>query len=266
MNLAPGSPVGDAGYRVLLAAASRRLARTEPACQAVARALWTTAAGRVPAEERAWLDRIAAHREALALDGIAATAAVHPADPSPDERADEAAAACLWMSLPPLLGSLLMRTVRELGARSCLELGTGFGVSAAYQAAALELEGRGSMVTLDVEGMAQIARPALAGLGLHERVEVRGGRIEETLAGAIGGLRPIDFALLDADHTEAGTIAAFEGLLPGLAPTAVLVFDDINWTAEMGRAWKRIRAHDRVAASVTIRRLGIAVTGPGAAP
>ena len=34
-----------------------------------------------------------------------------------------------------------MRTVRELSPSACLELGAGFGISAAYQGAALELNG-----------------------------------------------------------------------------------------------------------------------------
>ena len=35
-----------------------------------------------------------------------------------------------------------------------------------------------------------------------------------------------------------------------LAPGAVLVFDDVHWTAGMRRAWAEVQAHERVAASV----------------
>ena len=42
-----------------------------------------------------------------------------------------------------------MRLVRELRPHSCLELGTGVGVSAGYQAAAMELNGVGRLLTLD---------------------------------------------------------------------------------------------------------------------
>lgn len=263
MNLAPGSFAGDAGYRALLLAASARLGGADAQTRAVAAALRTTALGRVPAEERAWLGRIAAHRERLAIDGIAANAAADLRSLDPEAKRDEAGEACLWMSLPPLLGTLLMRIVRELEPRSCLELGTGFGVSASYQAAGLELNGSGFLISLDVEDMARIARPALADAGLGERVEVRGGMIELTLAAALADAPPVDFALLDADHTERGTLDAFEQLLPALADRAVLVFDDINWTDEMGRAWEAVRAHDRVGPAVAVRRLGIALVRGG---
>lgn len=258
MNLAPGSVAGDAGYRALLLIASARLGNGESG-RAVATALRTTALGRVPAEERAWLDRIAARRDELAAGAIAAHAASHPGDLDADARNAEAAAACLWMSLPPLLGCLLMRLVRELEPRSCLELGTGFGVSASYQAAALDLNGSGSLISLDVEDMARIARPALAEIDLGARTDLRGGMIEETLPAAAADAAPLDFALLDADHTERGTIAAFESILPALADGAVLVFDDVNWTDEMHRAWRAVRDHARVRDAVTVRRLGIAI-------
>lgn len=262
IELAPGSALGNAGYRALLAAASLRLHGRDPGSRAVRAALRRTAAGRADDAERAWLTRIDSHRRALAEGAIAAHAEEHPGELTPEARADEAAAACLWMSLPPLLGLLLLRLVRELAPASCLELGTGFGVSTSYQAAALELNGGGSLLSLDVEGMAAIAGPGLASLGLGDRVQLRPGNIEETLAGAVSERAPIDFALLDADHTERATVEAFERIVPGLAPIAVLVLDDINWTAGMRNAWRAVQAHPRVRSSVALRRLGIVVTRP----
>ncbi len=227
--------------------------------RAVARALCTTGLDRIPAAERAWLARIAAYRVQLASGGIVESASPDDRRLAEAERRAEAADACLWMSLPPLLGTLVMRLVRELAPRRCLELGTGFGVSTSYQAAALELSGAGDIVSLDLEGMTRIAGPGLAGIGLGDRVELRPGRIEETLPGALGMAAPIDFALLDADHTEAGTVGAFDALAPHLSPGAVIMVDDVNWTAEMRRAWQAVRAHPHVDASVRLRRIGILI-------
>jgi predicted O-methyltransferase YrrM len=265
MRLAPDSLAGDAGYRALLATASRRLRPAGRSSAALASALWTTALGRVPPEERAWLDRIAAYRTELTMGGIRTTAAADSRGLDPAARDREAAAACLWMSLPPVLGTLLMRLVRELRPSSCLELGTGFGVSAAYQAAALELNGSGTLTSLDIADMTRIAEPALARIGLGERVSLHSGMIEDTLANAVTAAAPIEYALLDADHTEAGTIEAFEGVVAGAAPGAILAFDDINWTDEMARAWGRIRSDDRIETAISIRRLGIAVIAPSGA-
>src|SRR5215204_1409803 len=50
-------------------------------------------------------------------------------------------------------GQLLFRLVREFAPTSCLELGTCIGVSAAFQAAALELNGAGHLLTLERKPM-----------------------------------------------------------------------------------------------------------------
>lgn len=53
------------------------------------------------------------------------------------------------MSLPPPWCLLLMQLVRELAPRFCVELGTAFGISTAYQATAPELNGSGKLATFE---------------------------------------------------------------------------------------------------------------------
>lgn len=235
-----------------LPAVSRRDGRPS---QALAAALRSTALGRIPAGERDWASRIEARREALPK----LLAAAGPSERDLGEREAEAERAARWMSLPPVWGRFLMRLVRELEPRSCLELGTGFGISTAYQAAGLELGGDARIVSLDVDALTAIADAGLAGLGLAHRVELVSGRIEETLAEALDCAAPLDYALLDADHTEEGTLSAFDALLPALSPEAVVVLDDINWTDGMRRAWRQVRSRDGVSAAIGLRRVGIAV-------
>lgn len=235
-----------------LPAVARRPGR---GANAIAAALRDTAIGRRPAEERAWAARIEARRrelpEILAASG------------SPDrdhgERLAEATKAATWMSLPPVWGRFLMRLVRELAPGSCLELGTGFGLSTAYQAAALELNGEGRITSLDQSALTDIAQPELERLGLAERAELVGGWIEDTLPEVLERVAPIDYALLDADHTEEGTLSAFDAITPHLGDGAVVVLDDVNWTDGMRRAWAAIADRNGVEATVGMRRVGIAI-------
>ena len=175
-------------------------------------------------------------------------------------------AASAMLSLPPAWCALLMRLVRELEPRSCLELGTGAGISTAYQAAALALNGSGTLQTL--EGSPDWARRAganLSALGLDD-VGIVVGTITETLPAAVERGRPIDFAYIDAEHETEPAVAQFERILPGLSPGAVLVFDDVDWS-QMRAAYERIRRHPRVAAAVGVGRLGLAVVdGHGEQP
>jgi predicted O-methyltransferase YrrM len=232
--------------------------RRDRASRCLRVALHSTALGRIPPEERAWIDRIEAHRRRLPSEIVAASRP-DPRDLPASERMIEASAACQWMSLPPVLGRFLLRLVRELAPQSCLELGTGFGVSTAYQAAALELNGSGKIMSLDLPGMTELAEPGLSRLGLSDRVELLPGLLENTLAAARERAAPIDYALLDADHTQEGTQEAFDAILPALSEGAVVVVDDINWNPAMRRAWRALRGHHAVSAAIDLRRLGIAV-------
>jgi predicted O-methyltransferase YrrM len=210
---------------------------------AVARALRRVALGRIDAAERAWIERIDAQR-------------LRAAEGPPDSLR---AAVPHW-SIPRVWGLLLFCLVRELRPATAMELGIGFGFSGCYQAAALELNGGGRLVALDQEPeLVEIARENVAALDLADRVEIRMGPIGETLPGAAAAAAPIDFAYIDAEHTESATVWNFEELLPHLAPGAVVVVDDIRMDAGMRRAWMRVRHDRRIGAELSLRRLGIAV-------
>jgi predicted O-methyltransferase YrrM len=236
---------GTARRAVIAARAVPLVRAADPSSRAVGRALATTALERIPPEERAWIARIESRR------------------PVVTELAMGFADMCALWSVPKIWGRLHLRLVRELRPRTCLELGTAFGMSAAYQAAALELIGEGRVVTVEGEQrFVPIARETFEGLGLASRVEQRVGAIEEVLGDVAGDVAPVDFAFLDAEHTERATVDAFEKLLPHLAAGAVVMVDDVAINDDMSRAWKAIRTSARVARAVDLRRLGIVVLGP----
>lgn len=73
---------------------------------------------------------------------------------------------------------------------------------------------------------------------------------------------PIHYAFIDGHHDEHATLAYMNLILPFLAKPALLVFDDINWTAGMVRAWQAIRRDPRVTVTVQLLKLGIGVVDP----
>ena len=141
-------------------------------------------------------------------------------------------------SKPPRWAFLLFRLVRELAPDACVELGSCVGISASYQAAALELNGRGHLITLEgADVLAERSQRTIDDLGLSERASVRLGQFSNTLPGTLDSLPPVGYAFIDGHHVEDATIDYMEQILPHLAPEAVLLFDDINWSAGMKRAW-----------------------------
>jgi len=243
--------------------------RRDATSRAIARALASTALGRLPAEEREWVARIEDRRRLLAARQGDTRADFGPQPDGlpewavPFERPIPTWGATALLSIPPDWGLLLMRLVRELRPRSCLELGTGFGMSTAYQAAALELNRAGSIVTLDAaREWSAIAQEQLAALGLGHRVEQRVGQIAETLDRALQDAAPVDYAFVDAEHVADPTREYFERLVGGLSRPIVIVFDDIGFPRQMRFAWKAIKEHDRTALAIGLTRLGIVVAAP----
>jgi predicted O-methyltransferase YrrM len=162
-------------------------------------------------------------------------------------------------SKPEFWGTFLFKLIRMLRPSSCVELGTCLGISAAYQAAALSLNGRGRLLTL--EGSPEISRLAmetLAGLGF-ENTTVVTGPFHETFRGVLETAGPVDFFFNDGHHDHDAFISYFNEILPYLSDDAVIVFDDISWSPGMRLAWTAIEEDERVAVSVDLHAIGIAV-------
>ena len=169
-------------------------------------------------------------------------------------------------SKKPLWASLLFRLVRHLRPASCIEMGTCVGISGAYQAAALALNGAGRLVTLEGhEALVAVARGTFAQLGLTQ-AEVRAGRFEDTLEPALDDMDPVDYLFIDGHHQEDATLAYFEQALPHLSRCATLVFDDITWSEGMQRAWARLQEDERVTVSVDLRSIGLCLLSRVPAP
>lgn len=117
--------------------------------------------------------------------------------------------------------------VRATGARRIVEIGTSYGVSTIYLAAAVRgnvarLGGEGIVVGTEYEpGKAAAARALFAETGLDGSIDLREGDLRETLRDLVG---PVDFVLMDIWLPMVAP--ALELLAPRLAPRAVIIADN----------------------------------------
>jgi predicted O-methyltransferase YrrM len=234
----------------MLAAGLALARRPGPAERAVGGAMRAAAFRSPDAEERRWIEAIEDRRAAVAaLRGVR----------TPDEvGVYDIALAVQWMSVPPVLGRLLLQLVRRLRPAMCLEVGTGFGISAAYIGAGLELSSAGRLVSVDVDPRpVAIAREGFRELGL-ERVSASAGPPSEGLAEALEECGDVQFAFVDADHRTASTMRTMSALEPRLAAGAVVVLDDVSsaWRG-MEDAWTAIRSSPRLRSGLRLGRFGI---------
>jgi predicted O-methyltransferase YrrM len=144
-------------------------------------------------------------------------------------------------SKTPSSGAFLHRLVARLGPRSAVEMGTAVGISGAYIASALQPGGR--LVTLDILPVAlETAGETFRAAGVDDRVEMVEGPFGETLEPTLKRVAPVDFLFVDGHHEEAATIAYLDLALPHLAESALVIFDDIDFSPGMERAWATVAA------------------------
>lgn len=256
------SPLYD---RAVIAGRLPRLAvRHDPTSRALARALRSIALQRLRPDEREWVRRVEARRRELAADtrelrpDFEAEPGMAPGDFLDNGERPPIAGIAVLLSISQWWGQLLMRLVRELAPKRCLELGTAVGISTAYQAAALELNGSGRLTTLEgARTWASVAEEGLSLLGLGDRARVKTGAIDATLAEALREIGSVDYAYLDADHSQGATMRHFDTILPHVAPGGVVVLDDIGYSPDMWSAWHAVQSRPQVSTSLALGRMGL---------
>lgn len=154
---------------------------------------------------------------------------------------------------PKKYAQLLFRLVKHYQPNTILELGTSLGVTAAYFAAA-----NPSANIITIEGSKAIADIAVQNFStLHlQNIQPQVGNFDDVLPVVLQQWPSIDLAYIDGNHRYEPTIRYFQQLLPAMHNDAILVFDDIHWSAEMEKAWNEIKQHPSVQCTVDIFFLG----------
>jgi len=151
-------------------------------------------------------------------------------------------------------GQLLFRLVRYANAQNILELGTCLGVSTAYLALANE---KAQIYTIEgSEPLLNIAREKLLNNNI-KNVQLIAGTFEKQLQLCLAQIHSLDFVFIDGNHTYEATLNYFEILVQHSHSNTILVFDDINWSPQMAKAWEKIKSDARVTLTIDIFRMGI---------
>jgi predicted O-methyltransferase YrrM len=151
----------------------------------------------------------------------------------------------------------LAEVARLTKAQSVLELGTNFGISAAYLAIGAKLGTR--VVTGDISGKRiNVAKGVHTACGISNTSFVL-GPFEETLDELITSASPIDLCFIDGDHTYEGTIHYFRKIRPHMRSRCVMIFDDVGWSEAMIQAWAEVSESPEFAQTFDIDGVGYGV-------
>lgn len=164
-------------------------------------------------------------------------------------------------SKSPFWATILFKLIRKLKPSSCVELGSCVGISASYQATALNMNGKGQLLTLEGSPeIAKVAEETLESLKI-QNASVVTGPFNETLKGVLQSAKPIDLFFNDGHHDHEAVIEYLNGALPNLSDEAVIVIDDISWSSGMRKAWTEIEDDKRVTVSIDLQEIGIVLLG-----
>jgi predicted O-methyltransferase YrrM len=151
-------------------------------------------------------------------------------------------------------GRLLSRIVQFYGLKEGLELGTSMGLGSAYLAFNTGLE---KLVT--IEGCPAIGKQAqtnLSVLGLQNVMFVNGD-FSAVLDQSLNELNQLDIAYIDGNHQYRPTIEYFEKIVSKAHNNTFIIFDDINWSPDMRKAWEEVIRHPEIHVSIELFRMGI---------
>lgn len=158
---------------------------------------------------------------------------------------------------------LLATVVRFMRPKTCLELGTGYGMSAVAIVSMLKAIGDfESFDTIDgLEPMCSLSKETLKNQ-FGELVTCHKGFIQVELPNILKSKNHVDFVFHDAGHSREDYINDFKIVEPHLSTGAIIIFDDLHWDDPRFRVnppqtyegWTEIVKHKRVKRAVEINK------------
>ncbi len=145
-------------------------------------------------------------------------------------------------------------------AQSVLEIGTNLGISGQYFIEGLKSQPTHSkFITLEgIPRLCQLATNRFSKLETDKiSIEVIQGLYENTFPGIIQSNNKFDLVFIDGNHQYEPTLAYFNQLKNNFSNHTIILFDDINWSEDMQKAWHKIKDDSYVHCTIDMYKLGL---------
>lgn len=146
--------------------------------------------------------------------------------------------------------------IKMIQPKTCIELGTSLGIATAYlskssvKGQVYSFEGNEDLVAFSTEVLNKLD---------CKNVQIIHGDIDRKLPEFLSEMHKIDFALIDANHTEKALLTYFDMLRQKIIPGGIIVIDDIRWSRDMYRAWEKAYADMHVSISIEFLNKGLLI-------
>jgi predicted O-methyltransferase YrrM len=152
-------------------------------------------------------------------------------------------------------GKLLFRLVHYYKPDVVVELGTSLGLSAIYMAAA---NNQATLLTIEGdEGLCTFAEHLFEKHNI-KNIIILHGSFDDMLNKIANEYSCPQFVFIDGDHNYDATMKYYEHFI-NVMEEGIIVFDDINWSPGMRKAWHRIKNSTHVHATIDLFFMGIVI-------
>jgi predicted O-methyltransferase YrrM len=147
----------------------------------------------------------------------------------------------------------LFKLCNKYKPQSILELGTSLGISSL----AMQLANTSSSITT-IEGDNYLANFAS---NIHkencvETIKIVNSPFDDFIE-ILDPNTKFDLILIDGNHSYEPTLRYFKKLMQNINNESIMIFDDINWSADMRKAWEEIKSDNHVTLSIETFEYGI---------
>ncbi len=155
---------------------------------------------------------------------------------------------------PKKYSELYFRIVQFFEAKNILELGTSLGLNTMYLAKAT-----GGKV-ISIEGQKTLCDFAdnLFHQNKVKNVQLIYGSFDKTISQLIQDIF-FDVLFIDGNHTFEATWKYYSLLKPRMNKKSVMIIDDIYWSKDMTKAWKKITQDKEIQITLDMYRCGIII-------
>lgn len=148
----------------------------------------------------------------------------------------------------------MYRLLNKFNPKTVIELGTSIGLTTMYMAKAIP---KSTIYTIEgCKNIHEFTNKTFKQIGLKNIVSVN-GTFDDELPKLLKEINSIDFLYIDGFHTYDATMHYFNMALNKVNSSSIIMFDDINWSAGMQKAWTEICANPKVILSLDFFKFGL---------
>lgn len=148
---------------------------------------------------------------------------------------------------PQKQAEFLYRLVNDINPKTIVELGTSVGLTTMYLAKASP---KAKVYTFEgCPNLVQFSSQLFKNEKLQNITSIQ-GNFNDTFPDFVNKQDAIDLLYIDGNHAYEPTIKYFELALTKKHHQSVFIFDDINWSEDMQKAWAEISQHKDVTLSL----------------